>query len=521
MSETVIETAYGWIAGTHADGVHTFVGVPYGGPVSGRGRYLPPPPPTPWTGVREATRYGPPAVQRPTRRGGDRVGHLYGGGPDVAMDEECLVLNVWTPGLDGRRPVLVWLHGGGFTQGSAGDDVYRGANLAREQDVVVVSLNHRLGIFGFLDLDSVLGPGYAASGTAGLRDIVAALEWVRDHAGALGGDPGCVTLFGESGGGGKIAALLAMPRAAGLFHRAVIQSGPPFQFPDRERAAGVAAKVMAHLDIPAADAGRLLEVPAAALFEAQAALGAGGGPSEGGMSFAPVVGTDDLPRYPEQAVATGMSADVPLLIGTNRDEARFMLMMLGPGGAAKLPALADDELIDRLRVGCDNGVEDLVAHYRAAYPELSNVDLLFRIESEQFRIRSLRLAEAKAAGGPAPVFVYLLTWVWPERAEYGAFHGLEIPLVFANRHVARSLARSPVADRLSRRLGALWSSFAATGAPEMVDGVLWPPFTAEDRLTLLIDEDLVVDDDPLGDDRRAWDGVGTGPATRPWARVLA
>jgi para-nitrobenzyl esterase len=519
VSTTELETVAGRIAGTYEDGVHTFLGVPYGSAVSGRRRFLPPRPPAPWTGVRDATQYGPPSVQRPRRPGDNRVGYLYGKGPDVAMDEECLVLNVWTPALEGRRPVMVWLHGGGFTQGSSADDVYRGANLAREQDVVVVSLNHRLGIFGFLELEAMLGPDYAESGNASLRDLVVALGWVRDHADALGGDPGNVTVFGESGGGGKVAALLAMPDAAGLFHRAVIQSGPPFQFRDRDKATGITAKVLDHLGIPHTAAERLCEVPAMTLFDAQVALGAGGGPSEGGMSFSPVIGTDAVPSFPTDAVAAGASADVPLLIGTNRDEARFMLMMLGAEGTTGM-TLSDEQLIHRLSAGVDSGIEGLVAHYRQAYPDLSNADLLFRIESEQFRIRSLRLAEAKATGGTAPVFVYLLEWVWPERAVLGSFHGLDIPLVFANRSVARSLAASPVAERLANRMGTWWSSFAATGVPVADDAPEWPAFRPEDRLTMLIDEEPSVAADPYGEDRRAWDGVPTGPETRPWARVL-
>jgi para-nitrobenzyl esterase len=238
------------------------------------------------------------------------------------------------------------------------------------------------------------------------------------------------------------------------------------------------------------------------------------------MAFAPVVGTDAVPDHPEPSVAAGASADVPLLIGTNRDEARFMLMMLGPEGARRLPPLTDEELVHRLSAGCEGGVEDLVAHYRAARPGLSNFDLLLHIESEQFRIRSLRLAEAKVAGGTAPVYSYLFGWVWPERQVFGSFHGLEIPLVFANRQVARSLAASPVAEQIARRMGALWGSFAATGAPAPTDGVTWPPYTTAERATLLIDDELSVANDPLGADRRAWDGVGTGPSTRPWARIL-
>jgi para-nitrobenzyl esterase len=197
-----------------------------------------------------------------------------------------------------------------------------------------------------------------------------------------------------------------------------------------------------------------------------------------------------------------------------------MLMMLAAAGSPSGPTLTDAELLDRLAVGCDGGAEHLVDHYRAAYPELANFDLLLRIESEQFRIRSLRLVDARARAAHTPAFVYLLTWVWPARAPFGAFHGLDIPLVFGNLEVARSLAGSPAAGRIAAALGQRWTSFAATGTPVGADGVVWPAYTEANRPTLIVDDPLAVELDPYSHDRQAWTGVGTGPSTRPWARVL-
>ena len=326
-------------------------------------------------------------------------------------------------------------------------------------------------------------------------------------------------IFGCSGGGGKVSYLLGMPAAKGLFQRAVIESGPPFQFADPASADAVLGKVLAELALGPGDAARIVDVPAERLFAAQVALGAGGGPGPGGMSFAPVTGTAVLPRRPEDAVGLGASADVPLVIGTNEHEARFMTFM-APGLAGGGPEISDGELVERLRDGCDHGVEGLVAHYRRAHPDLSNFDLLLLIESEQFRIRSLRLAEPKVAGGRAPVYSYLFRRTASAVADAGSFHGMEMPFVFDNLAAMPYLLRDPGSPELAAQMSGRWAAFARTGHPD-VDGLTpWPSYTLDRRATMIIDHGWEVEDDPFGEHRRAWDGVPTGPRTRPWARVV-
>src|SRR5690242_6261331 len=248
----IVETAAGKVRGASSNGIAAFKGIPYGAPTGGENRFMPPQPPAPWAGIREATAYRAQAPQlpgRPERRPELRT--ILGPADSSPESEDCLTLNVWTPGIgDGaKRPVMVWLHGGAFAYGSGNRAVTDGANLARRGDVVVVSVNHRLNIFGSLDLADVGGERYAHSGNAGMLDLVAALEWVRDNIQAFGGDPGNVTIFGESGGGGKVSILLAMPSARGLFHRATIQSGAAVRVRSSERAAAVTAAVMNELGI--------------------------------------------------------------------------------------------------------------------------------------------------------------------------------------------------------------------------------------------------------------------------------
>jgi para-nitrobenzyl esterase len=444
------------------------------------------------------------------------------GTPDgVGTSEDCLVLNVWSPDLSGSAPVMVWFHGGGYAVGTASSPLYEGTNLAGRNDIVMVSVNHRLGLLGFLDVSRRLGDGYEASSNAGMLDLVAALEWVQENIAAFGGDPGCVTIFGESGGGGKVSALLAMPSAAGLFHRAIIQSGPPFQFPDPDQAHDTCGKVLAELGLAGDQAHQLLELPAERLLEVQIALGAGGGPSPGGMSFAPTVGTDALPDWPGPSVRAGAAAEVPLLIGTNEHEAWFMTLMdprLKDGGGG--PELSDDELAERLAPGVDGGLDELIAHYKGRFPERSNFQILLTVESEAFRVRSLRLADHKVSGGGAPVFTYLFRRTASKLAHAGSYHGLEMGFMFDNLHTMRFTLADEGSEQLAREMSGRWAAFARTGRSDMDGLPSWTAYDLDRRATMEIDRGWRMVDDPLGDDRRAWDPVPLGPRTRPWSGVF-
>lgn len=516
-SAPVVNTTTGPISGEQVDeGVARFLGMPYAAPPLGDLRFLPPRPHAGWDEIRECTQYGDSAMQRGT---GPSPGPL--GTPEgVGTSEDCLVLNVWSPDLSGSAPVMVWFHGGGYTVGSASSPLYEGTNLAGRNDVVVVSVNHRLGLFGFLDLSDRLGAEYEHSSNAGMLDLVAALEWVRDNIAAFGGDPDCVTIFGESGGGGKVSALLSMPPAEGLFHRAIIESGPPFQFPDPQQAHDTCGKVLDQLDLSDDQASQLLDLSAERLFEVQVALGAGGGPSPGGMSFAPTVGTAVLPSWPDEALRSGMSSDVPLIIGTNEHEAWFMTLMDPKMRTGEWPDISDAELVERLTPGVDGTLDELIAHHKAAHPERGNFETLLAIESEAFRIRSLRVAEAKADAGGEPAFVYLFRRTTSKLAHAGSYHGLEMGFVFDNLHTMRHTLADAGSEQLAREMSGRWAAFARTGRPE-VDGLPeWTPFDNDRRPTMEIDQGWGMVDDPLADDRRAWDDVPLGPTTRPWSRIF-
>ncbi len=510
-----VRTTSGSVRGTTvAHGVSRFLGIPYAAPPVGLGRFRAPRPHPGWIGTREATSYGDSATQRVGPAGGGPLGRPEG----VGTSEDCLVLNVWSPNLEGSAPVMVWLHGGGYSVGTASSPLYEGTNLAGRNDVVVVSINHRLGLLGFMDVSRRLGDGYEDSANAGMLDVVAALEWVRDNVAAFGGDPDCVTVFGESGGGGKVSVLLGMPSAAGLFHRAIIESGPPFQFPDPGQADATTGKVLDHLGLT--DPAGLLDLSAKELLDVQVALGAGGGPSEGGMSFAPTVGTAAVPDWPGPSVRAGASRDIPLVIGTNEHEAYFMAIA-DPRLRGEAPDIDHDDLLHRLEPGVDGGLDELVAHYRARHPEHTNFETLLTIESEAFRIRSIRLAEEKsAADGAAPTFVYLFRRTASKLPQAGSYHGLEMGFVFDNLHeTMRFTLADEGSEQLAREMSARWAAFARTGRPD-VDGLpTWESFDAGSRRTMEIDRGWEVTSDPLGEDRAAWANVPLGPSTRPWSRV--
>ncbi len=503
----VVSTGSGNVRGVAANGIESFKGIPYGAPTSGPGRFMAPAPAAPWSGTLEAVSFGAIAPQ-------SAPGRPRGGVATPTEDttgregEDCLVLNVYTPGVnaEARRPVMVWLHGGGFVTGSGGA-AYDGSNLARRGDVVVVSINHRLGSPGYLHLGDI-DPAFAASGNAGMLDIVLALEWVRDNVGAFGGDAGNVTIFGESGGGRKVATLMAMPAAKGLFHRAVIESGPGIRANDRDYATGIAEAMLAELGLDRTQARKLQEVSIEDLMTAQAAVLAKTPTSGPAGGFRPVVDPAVLPRHPFEPAAPDLSAEVPLLIGFNRTEATLFL-----ANDKEVFELDEERMRVRVQRLFKDKAELVLDGMRRIYPEASPSDLYVLIHTGFMRypIDSIKLAERKAAQGGAPVYLY--KFEWETTARFGQMrtpHAIEIPFVFDIVDQATWLGMTrgtPEAHALAAKVSATWAAFARTGSPNSGDLPKWDPFTIESRQTMRINNESALENDPASEERKLWESV--------------
>jgi para-nitrobenzyl esterase len=485
----VVDTADGPVRGYAEGTLSVFKGLRYGAAPVGALRFKPPQRPAPWSQPLEATAYGAPAIQSGLAPGERRTSPGDPPAPDEpASSEDCLFLNVWTPGLDAlARPVMVWLHGGGFANGSGGAAMYDGGALARKGDVVTVTVNHRLNVFGYLHLAQAFGPDYAHSGVAGMLDIALALEWVRDNIAAFGGDPGNVTLFGESGGGWKVSLLMAMPSAEGLFHKAVIQSGPGLTGKPAAEAADTARKVLERLGVDTPEA--LAAVPTEALSRESVAIG-----GEVMRLFTPVVDGEVLPRDPFSPDATPLAADIPVLIGTNKDENTLFMFSHPRFGEFT------DEDVERhatTAVGAERAA-DLIAALRESFPDYSPTHLVAAIGTATGMWgNSITLAERKAAQA-APVWMYLLTWETPvARGRLRCPHALEIPLVFDNVEKARSfVGRGEAPQALADQMSAAWLAFAATGDPNVASLPLWPAYDLESRATMVFDLESRVVEDP-------------------------
>ncbi len=509
-STVTVRTASGVVRGAESDGIASFKGIPYGAPTGGTNRFMPPQPPEAWTGVRDAFDYGPIAPQ--LRRGGAAAAATPIDDAQGHESEDCLVLNVFTPNVSdgGTRPVMLWCHGGGFITGSGGP-AYDGSNLARRGDVVVVSINHRLNGLGFMHLGDLGGPEFAASGNVGQLDIVAALEWVRDNIAAFGGDAGNVTVFGESGGGRKTAVLLAMPAAQGLFHRAIIQSGPELRVNDAPYATELASAVMAELGLKPGQLGELQRTPLDALMAAQTAAVAKMPSSNARGGFRPVVDGAVLPSQPWSPDAPAISADIPVLVGFNRTEATLFL-------ANDKEAFELDEAGLQRRAGrlLRDRSDDTIARMRALYPEGSPSDLYIAIHTGFLRypIDSIRLAERKSVQGAAPAYHY--TFEWESPARWGRLktpHALEIPFVFDNVALgtwSTFTRATPEAHALAAKVSATWAAFARTGNPNTGDLPEWEPYTVSGRKTMLINNESALVGDPRREERELWDELYAG-----------
>ncbi len=496
----VVRTTGGAVRGVDGavPGVTAFRGIPYAAPPVGPLRLRPPQPPPPWSGERDGGVAGPVAPQRPGPL--ERTFGGYG-----RMDEDCLTANVWTPGADpgAARPVLVWIHGGGFTTGTGSIPWYDGSRLAARGDVVVVTFNYRLGALGFLHLGDLGGEAWAGSGNTGLLDQVAALRWVAENIAAFGGDPDRVTVFGESAGAMSIATLLAMPEATGLFFRAILQSGGGTFVQDRPTATALAASVLDELGVPHDDLSRLTDIPVEAVLEAQAV--AGGRRGGVGLAFVPVVDGATLPSAPEAALATGVAADVAVLAGSNRDEMRLFSAVAPDAFSA-----ADDaEVLRKVAalpdVGPD-GAATILAAYRRHDPELSPTDLHVMVHTDHaFRRPVQRLAGLQASVGGA-AWVYWFTWASPIMGGWlGSFHALEIPFVFDNlgQPNVEVMTGGEDVQVLADAMSDAWLAFARGGDPG------WPRYDPTgDRATMRFDLPSEVLTDPDRALRQAWELIG-------------
>jgi para-nitrobenzyl esterase len=459
--------------------------------------------------VRDAFDFGPICPQRnPKIPLAALATSIYGPGKPMSIfayprrvpeSEDCLVLDLYTPGINDRRPrpVMVWLHGGGFAQGAASAPVYDGTNLARRGDVVVVGVNHRLNVLGYAYLGELGGPDFAKSGNAGILDLVQALEWVRDNIERFGGDPKNVMIFGESGGGSKVCTLLAMPCAKGLFHRAAIESGPGIRSMEREHATQVAEGLLTQLGIKPNQVRELQNLPLERIMTAYFATGAAMTSGMGRRGFAPVVDGDSLPRHPFSPDAPQNSADVPILIGYNRTEAEFFL--LSDPGANKM---SEDDLKRRVKALFGDNGQRVIDVYRKADPRLTPYELFVLIQTDSgMGINSIRIAERKSAAGRAPAYLYNFNWDTPVEGLTSP-HTLEIPFVFNNIKIAKPLTGAgKEAFELANKVSDAWVAFARTGNPNAPGLPSWPAYNNRDRATMVIDNESKVVNDPIRDKR--------------------
>jgi len=489
-----VQTTAGKVRGLVRYGVNQFYGVPYAASTAGANRFMPPVKPASWTGVRDCFQVG----ERSPQDEDGPISEVFSLDRREPMGEDCLKVNVYTPGLDNRRrPVMVWLHGGGFSGGSGNWLLYDGTNLARKEDVVMVGVNHRLNLFGFLYLADLGGEKWANAGNAGMQDIVAALAWIKENIAAFGGDPDKVTIFGQSGGGGKVSTLMAMPSAKGLFHRAIAMSGSAFRGATRQNATKAAEEFLARLGLKSNQLDELQKMRWRQLREAFEKR-----PGIQGLATGPVVDGKSLPTDQWYPNAPEVSATVPFIQGSVETEDAWT----EPVPPLDMP---EEEMLTRVRriARNDEGkTKELVALYRKNHAGISNTDIWLIMNADNTRRANAQtLAELKVTQGKAADYQYYFTWRSPvHKGQMKSFHTLDIPFVLYNIDIAASMTGSGQERyALAHKMSAAWAAFARTGNPNHPDLPNWPAFSLKDRATMIFNNECKVVNDPNREERLA------------------
>ena len=506
--QPIVSTSAGKVQGLTADnGVRVFKGIPYGASTGGQGRFRAPRPPEPWTGIRETIAYGPPTPQgRPSNapplppRDPNLPPPLINNNPTGAQSEDCLVLNVWTPATDAaQRPVLVWLHGGGFSTGSGSSAWYDGTRMARKQDVVVVTINHRLNVFGYLYFGDLGGGEFRDAASMGMLDCVLALKWVKENIANFGGDPKRVLIYGESGGARKTSSMMAMPTAQGLFNRCVVQSGSQLRLDTPDIGMERTEKLLKALAIGKNDIKKLWGLSQDELLAAVPAAVNGTG------QFRPVIGSPSFPSHPFDPAAPAISANVPMIVGSNRTEASVFM-----GGDPAIGAISEEELLKRVAALVPPGeASDTIEMYRRLYPQSKRDEILYMTSTDRgYFLDSTILAGRKADQGAAPVWFYQFYRKTPvEGGRYHTPHASEIPFVFDTLALAKSIGGEPTASAqlLADRMSAAWATFARNGDPNGGHTISWPKYDSVKRSTMVWDESPAgprIEDDPRSEQRK-------------------
>lgn len=506
VEEYVISnTDKGKVRGIRVDGVNIYKGIPYQGKASGIHRFRRPAPVQPWTGIRDAIELGAPAIQPPRRNE-----------PDPS--EDCLFLNVWTPGNDqAKRPVMFYNHGGGYVIGSGGSGGQDGANLARNFDVVVVETNHRLGLLGFLYLDEFGGGDFSGSGNTGIQDIADGLKWVNENIAEFGGDPSNVMIFGESGGGGKTSCLYAMPGAAPFFNKASIESGPGVRMLTRDNAAETTERLFQQLNINKSNWDKILNIPADQLFEAQQTLPFVPPYMEEGkqyLGFGPVVDGNILPNHPFDPEAPDISRNKPLMVGWNEDE--FMFFAWERRDTSGF-GISFDELAEKFKPEYGEKANKIIETYKSAMPDASPTDIYVAVESiRMMGLGSIEMAERKAAQTGADVYLYYFGYKSEMKlpgTDYamGTPHAMDIAFKFNNVVPGKPgffAGERPERFQASHNMAELWTTFARTGKPAAANVPDWPSFNLEDRPGMRISENCEVLYDRYEKEINMWRSLG-------------